>query len=267
MREIPRTALPHKFAHELHCNEIMLLPYYIASMNIEHAYFEATGQYEPFEGICLVDTFETAERRLDQGVASKSAGILQPTRTPRASSGRSRPPSSSSSAIRPTTPARPNENDNNKNRKYPVIDRRVADTYAADSKATLRNKLSDPYVKAIRWASDRIGQDGIVAFVTNNGFLDDIACDGMRKHLARRLRRHLRARPGRQRAQEPQAFGHDAQRLRHSGRREHQPPGAEPDRQEQEAGQTSHLLRRCADRLAARGEIPFPRRQSIGSQH
>jgi predicted helicase len=76
------------------------------------------------------------------------------------------------------------ENDNNKNRKYPAIDGRIAATYAADSKATLRNKLSDPYIKAIRWASDRIGQEGIVALVTNSGFLDAIACDGMRKNLA-----------------------------------------------------------------------------------
>ena len=62
MRHIPKTALPHKYASELHCNEIMLLPYYVASMNIEHAYLEATGQYESFEGICLVDTFQTAEK-------------------------------------------------------------------------------------------------------------------------------------------------------------------------------------------------------------
>ncbi|RKZ67606.1 MAG: DNA helicase, partial [Candidatus Parabeggiatoa sp. nov. 3] len=76
-----------------------------------------------------------------------------------------------------------NENDNNKNRKYKVIDQRVKETYAKDSKATNKNALADPYVKAIRWASDRIGEEGIVAFVSNNGFLDSIAFDGMRKHL------------------------------------------------------------------------------------
>ena len=76
-----------------------------------------------------------------------------------------------------------NENDNNKNRKYEIMDERIAETYAKDSKATLRNKLYDPYVKAIRWASDRIGTEGVVAFVTNNGFLDGLAFDGMRKHL------------------------------------------------------------------------------------
>ena len=76
-----------------------------------------------------------------------------------------------------------NENDNNKNRKYEVMDQRITETYVKDSKATLRNKLHDPYVKAIRWASERIGEEGVVAFVTNNGFLDGIAFDGMRKHL------------------------------------------------------------------------------------
>ena len=77
-----------------------------------------------------------------------------------------------------------NENDNNKNRKYKTMDARVKDTYGKDSTATLKNKLSDPYVKAIRWASDRIGEEGVVAFVTNNSFLDGVAFDGMRKHLA-----------------------------------------------------------------------------------
>ena len=77
-----------------------------------------------------------------------------------------------------------NENDNNKNRKYKAMDERVAETYVKDSKATLRNKLYDPYIKAIRWASDRIGEEGVVAFVTNNSFLNGIAFDGMRRHLA-----------------------------------------------------------------------------------
>jgi predicted helicase len=186
MDEIPRTALPHKFAHELHANEIMLLPYYIASMNIEHAYFEATGQYEPFAGICLVDTFETAEIKTgsDQGVRQQ-AGLefFNHENTIRVNRQKQTP----IFVVQGNPPYNTNqtdENDNNKNRKYPAIDGRIAATYAADSKATLRNKLSDPYIKAIRWASDRIGQEGIVALVTNSGFLDAIACDGMRKNLA-----------------------------------------------------------------------------------
>ncbi len=177
MREIPRSALPHKFAHELHANEIMLLPYYIASMNIEHEFYEATGKYESFEGICLVDTFGTAEgetREFGFFNEENSARVHKQKKAPIFVI-LGNPPYNTNQA---------NENDNNKNRKYPVIDKRIATTYAADSKATLRNKLSDPYVKAFRWASDRIGSEGIVAFVTNSGFLDGIAADGMRKNLA-----------------------------------------------------------------------------------
>src|SRR5947209_1031497 len=77
-----------------------------------------------------------------------------------------------------------NENDNNKNRKYAEVDKRINRTYAKDSSATLSTKLYDPYVKFVRWAIDRIGdRDGIICFVTNNSFVDQIAFDGMRKHL------------------------------------------------------------------------------------
>src|SRR5262249_42426693 len=76
-----------------------------------------------------------------------------------------------------------NENDNNKNRKYPSNDKRVAETYAKDSRATNKNALSDVYVKAIRLASDRLGEEGIIAFISNDSFINDIAFDGMRRHL------------------------------------------------------------------------------------
>ncbi len=177
MREIAaesRLDLSYKYAHELHCNEVMLLPYYIASLNIEHEFLELMGQYQPYEGICLADTFELAE-----GMQSE---LFAPENTERVKKQQAadffviigNPPYNAGQI---------NENDNNKNRKYPVIDGRVKETYSKDSKATLRNALADPYVKAIRWASDRIGDEGIVAFVTNNSFLDNIAFDGMRKHL------------------------------------------------------------------------------------
>ena len=175
MREIRPTALADKYTTELHCNEVMLLPYYIASMNIEHEFYETMGIYRPFEGICLVDTFELAEDR--------QLSLFAPENTQRVESQKGTPmfviignP--------PYNVGQVNENDNNKNRKYPTMDARVAATYAKDSKATNKNKLSDPYVKAIRWASDRIGEEGVVAFVTNNSFLDNVTFDGMRKHLA-----------------------------------------------------------------------------------
>jgi predicted helicase len=84
----------------------------------------------------------------------------------------------------PYTMNQQNENDNNKNRKYEVIDERVAETYARDSKASNKTALSDPYVKFFRRATDRLqGRDGIVAFVSNNSFVNQLAFDRMRKHL------------------------------------------------------------------------------------
>src|ERR1039458_9942682 len=178
MQEIKTTDLPYKYENELHCNEVMLMPYYIASMNIEHAYFERVGQYEAFPGICLVDTFELAEAE------QASLGFMNEENAQRVKRQKESPifviignP--------PYNMAQLNENDNNKNRKYATLDTRVSDTYSADSRATNRMGLSDPYVKAIRWASDRIGKEGIVAFVTNNSFLNSVMADGMRAHLAR----------------------------------------------------------------------------------
>ncbi len=175
MREIRRTALEDKYRSELHCNEVMLLPYYIASMNIEHEFYAATGAYQPFEGICLVDTFDLAEDR--------QLPLCAPENTQRAEV-QKQTPMFVVIGNPPYNVGQVNENDNNKNRKYETLDRRVAETYAHDSKATNKNALSDPYVKAIRWAADRIGDEGIVAFITNNSFLDAVAFDGMRKHLA-----------------------------------------------------------------------------------
>ncbi len=175
MRAISQFSLKNKYLNELHCNEVMLLPYYIASMNIEHAYYEITGQYEPFEGICLVDTFQLAEaRQQDFFTTENTARVRQQKQAP----------IFVVIGNPPYNVGQVNENDNNKNRKYKVVDEWVRDTYAKDSKATNKNALADPYVKAICWASRRIGDEGIVAFVTNNSFLDSIAFDGMRKHLA-----------------------------------------------------------------------------------
>jgi predicted helicase len=153
----------------------MLLPYYLACMNIEHQYLELMQKYRPFAGICLADTFELAE--------DKQQELFTPENTERIKQQKAtdffviigNPPYNASQA---------NENDNNKNQAYTTVDGWVRDTYAKDSKATNKNDLSDPYVKAIKWASERIENEGIVAFVTNNGFLDNIAFDGMRKHLA-----------------------------------------------------------------------------------
>lgn len=178
MRQIPKTQIESKYANELHANEVMLLPYYIASMNLEQAYAEITGEYRPFEGICLVDTFELAEAQQHHLAFMSEANSQRVEKQKRS-------PIFVVLGNPPYNAWQLDENDNNKNRKYAVLDQRVATTYAKDSGAKLKSSLSDPYVKAMRWASDRIGDEGIVAFVTNSGFLDGLACDGMRKHLAR----------------------------------------------------------------------------------
>ena len=175
MQDIQGTALEEKYRHELHCNEVMLLPYYIASLNIEQEFYQRTGTYLPFEGIALADTFELLEQQqrelftqenTERVERQKAADMFVVIGNP------------------PYNMAQVNDSDNNRNRKYVTMDARVAETYTEDSKAQLKTALYDPYVKAIRWASDRIGEEGVVAFVTNNGFLDGLAFDGMRKHLA-----------------------------------------------------------------------------------
>ncbi len=175
MRDIQGTALEEKYRHELHCNEVMLLPYYIASLNIEQEFFQRTQTYLPFERITLADTFELLEDRQMQLFTKENTERVERQKKADMFVIIGNPPYNMGQV---------NENDNNKNRKYETMDKQIEDTYVADSTATLRSALYDPYIKAIRWASDRIGEEGIVAFVTNNSFVDGLAFDGMRKHLA-----------------------------------------------------------------------------------
>ena len=175
MQDIQGTTLEEKYRHELHCNEVMLLPYYIASLNIEQEFFQRTRTYLPFEGIALADTFELLEQEQGELFTRENTERVKRQKAADMFVVMGNPPYNMGQV---------NENDNNKNRKYKAMDERIAETYVQASNATLRNKLYDPYVKAIRWASDRIGDEGIVAFVTNNSFLDGVAFDGMRKHLS-----------------------------------------------------------------------------------
>ncbi len=178
MKELDPIALDRKYTAdppELQCNEVMLLPYYIASLNIEHQFFTAMNRYAAFEGICLVDTYEMAEEQQMQLFLHANTERVKKQK---------QAPMFVVIGNPPYNAGQVNENDNNKNRKYEMMDKRIKDTYVKDSKATLRNKLYDPYIKAIRWGLDRIGAEGVVAFITNNSFLDGVAFDGMRKHLA-----------------------------------------------------------------------------------
>ena len=175
MQDIQGATLEEKYKNELHCNEVLLLPYYIASLNIEHEFFQRTRAYQPFEGITLADTFELLEERQTQLFTRENTERVERQKAADMFVVIGNPPYNVGQI---------NENDNNRNRKYPMMDKLIEETYVQDSTAQLKNKLYDPYVKAILWASKRIGAEGVVAFVTNNGFLDGTAFDGMRKHLA-----------------------------------------------------------------------------------
>ena len=175
MQDIDVPRLEAKYRDELHCNEVMLLPYYIACLNIEHEYFQRTGEYLPFEGICLVDTFELLEERQAQLFTRENTARVERQKAADMFVVIGNPPYNAGQT---------NENDNNKNRTYPAMDARIRETYAAASQAQLKNALYDPYVKSFRWATDRLREAGIVALITNHSFIDGMAFDGMRKHLA-----------------------------------------------------------------------------------
>jgi predicted helicase len=181
---ISKDQLAHKYNNEIHCNEIVLLAYYIAAINIESVYHAivnddktvAEHSYEPFEGICLTDTFQLYEKddlishlladNSDRRTRQKELDIRVIMGNPPYSSG--------------------DKDDNqNKNTVYPSLDARIKDTYVAESKKGMgKSKIYDSYIRAIRWASDRVGDCGIVGFVTNAGFLEANTADGLRKCLA-----------------------------------------------------------------------------------
>ena len=170
--------LPYKYRNEIHANEIVLLAYYIAAINIEATYHGILQcNYQPFEGICLTDTFQLHEKE-DLGDA-----MLVKNNNNR----RKRQKQLDIRVIMgnpPYSAGQGSANDNNQNIAYPGLDDRIRLTYADRSTATNKNALYDSYIRAIRWASDRIGDSGVVGFVTNAGYLDSNSADGLRKCLA-----------------------------------------------------------------------------------
>ncbi|NTV67025.1 MAG: DEAD/DEAH box helicase [Chlorobaculum sp.] len=173
--------LERKYASEIHANEIVLLAYYIAAVNIENAFHDAFGEaaeYRPFDGICLTDTFQLGEtdELFSEVFASNSERVLRQKNTPLMVI----------MGNPPYSVGQKSANDNAQNQEYRRLDRRIAETYAAATKATNKNSLYDSYIRAFRWATDRLvspGTGGIVAFVTNGAWLDGNSNDGFRKHL------------------------------------------------------------------------------------
>lgn len=167
-----------KYTQELHANEIVLLSYYIAAINIEAVFDEINGDepYAPFEGIVLTDTFESTEIEdtLDDSFFGTNDKRLKRQQEKPITAIIGNPPYSIGQT---------NANDNNKNISYPKLEQRLEETYVAKSRTTLSKGLYDSYIKAFRWASDRLTNQGVIGFVTNGGYLNSNSTDGLRAGL------------------------------------------------------------------------------------
>ena len=175
--------LAHKYREELHANEVAILPYYVANLNIEATYAAISGEYEEFRNLCFVDTLDNVGlHTAAHGVTHDLFGSVSEENVARIRRQNARkisvvignPPYNANQA---------NENDNNKNREYPSIDARIRQTYIDESTAQ-KTKLYDMYARFFRWASDRLAADGVLAFVTNRSFIDSRTFDGFRKTVA-----------------------------------------------------------------------------------
>lgn len=176
--------LRHKYKEELHANEIAILPYYVANLNIEATYQAITGQFAEYPNLCLVDTLDNVDALgIHAGHQFDLLGSLSDENIERIKR-QNRRKISVIIGNPPYNANQQNENDNNKNRAYAHIDHRIRDTYIKASKAQ-KTKLYDMYVRFLRWGSDRLGEDGILAFVSNSSFLHKNSFDGVRAILER----------------------------------------------------------------------------------
>ena len=184
---LPADRLEYKYDREIHANEVAILPYYIANLNIEYTYRERTGHYREFRGLCFVDTLDNMGWTGATGGAVERQGTFELGAMSEENWLRVQEQNEKDISViignPPYNANQQNENDNNKNREYPQIDRRISETYIAASTAQ-KTKQYDMYKRFIRWASDRLDDDGIVGFVSNSAFLDARQDDGFRKVVA-----------------------------------------------------------------------------------
>ena len=183
---LPADRLEYKYLNEIHANEVAILPYYIANLNIEYTYKERMGSYKEFPNLCFVDTLDNMDWQ--QAGATGGAverqgafnlGALSTENWMRVQE-QNEKPISVIIGNPPYNANQQNENDNNKNREYPAVDWRIRETYIAASTAQ-KTKQYDMYKRFIRWASDRLADDGIIAFITNRSYLEARQDDGFRK--------------------------------------------------------------------------------------
>lgn len=186
---ISREALERKYGREIHANEIVLMAYYIASVNIENVFHDLMGpdkEYQPFEGICLTDTFQLGEDLENDNESRAALEEVFPQNSQRVKKQRNKP-ITVIVGNPPYSVGQKSANDNAQNESYPTLKSRIEYTYAAETDANNKNSLYDSYIKAFRWASDRLNNEegGVIGFVTNGNWLDGNAQNGMRKCLAR----------------------------------------------------------------------------------
>ena len=174
--------LARKYSSEIHCNEIVLLAYYIAAVNIENAYHDLlpdATSYQSFEGICLTDTFQLGE----SNDAEKLFSDMFPQNSKRVQR-QQKAPLRIIFGNPPYSIGQKSANDNAQNQSYPKLENRIADTYSRNSTGSNRNALYDAYIKAFRWSTDRLDKTGgIIAFVSNGAWLDGNSTDGFRKSI------------------------------------------------------------------------------------
>ena len=184
---LPPDRLEHKYLNEMHANEVAILPYYIANLNIEYTYKEKTGHYLEFPNLCFVDTLDNMDWKGSTGGAVTRQGGFNLGGLSVDNWMRIQEQNEKTISViignPPYNANQQNENDNNKNREYPAIDGRIRETYIKESTAQ-KTKQYDMYKRFIRWASDRLADDGIIAFVSNRAFLDARQDDGYRRVVA-----------------------------------------------------------------------------------
>lgn len=177
--------LKYKYQNELHCNEVAILPYYIANLNIEFTYSQIMNEYAEFPNICFVDTLDNLgfKQRDIGGMDDMFSAGMTAVNTERVKAQNAK----KISVIIGNPPNNANqisENDSNKNRTYTGIDKRIKSTYMAESKAQAKQKINDMYTRFLRWASDRTDENGVVTFVSNSSFINSKTYDGFRKCVA-----------------------------------------------------------------------------------
>jgi predicted helicase len=175
--------LARKYTQEIHCNEIVLLAYYIAAVNIENTFHdlqpETNTTYIPFDGICLTDTFQLGETADGEKLFSE----MFPQNSKRVQR-QQKVPLRIIIGNPPYSIAQNSSNDNAQNQSYPKLDKRILETYSELSTASLNRSLYDPYIKAFRWSTDRLDKTGgIICFVSNGGWLDGNSTAGFRKSI------------------------------------------------------------------------------------